>query len=158
MISRPRQAGLAASIAAFVLALSPVAVSAAVAADSVRPAERLPLVIRGKGKVHHFRVELADTPGEQARGLMYRTGLEPDGGMIFPFPFPRNATLWMKNTVIPLDIIFIGPDRRILNIAADTVPYSLDSVISEGTAGAVLELNGGRAAQLGITAGDRVEW
>ena len=120
--------------------------------------EVVPLVVRSGGKVHRFRVELARTPAEQARGLMFRDRMGPDEGMVFPLDRPRMAAFWMKNTVIPLDIIFIGTDGRILNIAANTVPYSLDSVLSDGTARAVLELNGGRAAQLGIAAGDRVEW
>ena len=81
-----------------------------------------------------------------------------DEGMIFPMDPPRDAKFWMRNTVIPLDIIFIGTDRRILNIAANAVPYSLQPIPAAGTVSAVLELNGGRAAQLGIVAGDRVEW
>lgn len=120
--------------------------------------EVVPLVVRSGSKVHRFRVELARTGAEQARGLMFRDRMGANEGMLFPLDRPRMAAFWMKNTVIPLDIIFIGTDGRILNIAANTVPYSLDSVISEGTAKAVLELNGGRAAQLGIAAGDRVEW
>ena len=68
------------------------------------------------------------------------------------------ASFWMKNTVLPLDLIFIGPDRRIINIAADAVPYSEDPIESEAPAGAVLELNAGRAAELGLSPGDRVEW
>jgi len=68
------------------------------------------------------------------------------------------ASFWMRNTVIPLDIIFVGPDGRILNIAANTVPYSEESVRSVGPAGAVLELNAGRTAELGVAAGDLVEW
>ena len=89
---------------------------------------------------------------------MFRSAMGADEGMIFPMDPPRMAAFWMKNTVIPLDIIFVGPDGRISNIAANTVPYSLESVVSDGAAKAVLELNGGRAAQLGIAAGDRVEW
>jgi uncharacterized membrane protein (UPF0127 family) len=78
--------------------------------------------------------------------------------MIFPMEPPRDASFWMKNTVIALDIIFIGTDRRILNIAANTVPYSETPVYSTGVAGAVLELSAGRAAELGIAAGDTVAW
>jgi uncharacterized membrane protein (UPF0127 family) len=71
---------------------------------------------------------------------------------------PRDAAFWMKNTVIPLDIVFIGADRRILNIAANAVPYSETPLPSAGKVSGVLELNGGRAAALGIVAGDRVNW
>jgi len=82
----------------------------------------------------------------------------PDEGMLFPSDAPAQRTFWMKNTVIPLDIVFIGPDHLISNIAANAVPYSLDPIPSSGAAIAVLELNGGRAAQLGIMPGARVTW
>ena len=120
--------------------------------------EVVPLVVHSARGVHRFRVEVAASPAEQSRGLMFRTSMGPDEGMIFPMNPPRMAAFWMKNTVIPLDIIFIGPDGRISNIAANTVPYSLESVVSDGAAKAVLELSGGRAAELGIAPGDRVEW
>lgn len=114
-------------------------------------------VIRGERRLP-FRVELADTPQAQARGLMYRTELGDDEGMLFPSAAPEPRSFWMKNTPLSLDIIFVGPDRRIINIAADTVPYSLDSVSSDGLAIAVLELRAGRAAELGIRPGDRVDY
>jgi uncharacterized membrane protein (UPF0127 family) len=103
-----------------------------------------------------FKVELADTPEAQARGLMFRDRLGDNEGMIFPSPAPEPRSFWMKNTPLSLDIIFVGPDGRITNIAAGTVPYSLDSVRSKGPASAVLELRAGRAAALGIVPGDRV--
>ena len=129
---------------------------ASVARHPVSGLEVAPLTVRSGGKVHRFRVELARTSAEQGRGLMFRSRMGADEGMLFPLDRPRMAAFWMKNTVIPLDIIFVGADGRISNIAANTVPYSLDSVVSDGAAKAVLELNGGRAAQLGIAAGDRV--
>lgn len=115
-------------------------------------------VTTADGRVHRFTVEVARTSAEQARGLMFRTELADDAGMIFPFAPPKPASFWMKNTVIPLDIIFVRPDGSIESIAANTVPYSLDPVQSGEVVGAVLELAGGRAAALGIAAGDRVEW
>ena len=118
----------------------------------------IPLTVTGNGKRHDFHVEVAASPEEQAKGLMFRTELGADEGMIFPRNPPSQASFWMKNTVIPLDIIFIGTDGLISNIAAETVPYSLDPVTSDGLASAVLELAGGRAAQLGIHAGDRVKY
>ena len=118
----------------------------------------IPLTVSGKDKPHHFRVELARSRMEQAKGLMFRTAMGADEGMLFPFDKPRAAAFWMRNTVIPLDIVFIGADRRILNIAENAVPYSEDEILSEGEAAAVLELNGGRTAQLGIRAGDKVQW
>ena len=118
----------------------------------------IPLAVTHGGKRHAFRVELAGTAEEQARGLMFRTAMGADEGMIFPMEPPRDASFWMKNTVLPLDIIFIGTDRRILNIAANTVPYSERAVLSDGLTSAVLELNAGRAAQLGLERGDKVDW
>ena len=105
-----------------------------------------------------FKVEVAATQPDQARGLMFRTELGADEGMLFPSHEPMVRSFWMKNTPLSLDIIFIGPDRRIINIAANNVPYSLDSVVSDGPAIAVLELKGGRAAELGIAPGDKAEW
>jgi len=118
----------------------------------------IPLTIESLGGTHSFRVEVARTPQEQARGLMFRTELGPDEGMIFPRDPPDYASFWMKNTPLPLDIIFIGPDGRINNIAAMTTPYSLESVSSAGLAAAVLEIPGGRAVELDIAPGDKVTW
>lgn len=118
----------------------------------------VPLTVTHDGRAHAFRVEVARTSMEQAKGLMFRTAMGADEGMIFPMTPPRDASFWMRNTVIPLDIIFIGPDRRILNIAVNAVPYSETPLPSAGPVSAVLELNGGRAAQLGISPGDKVDW
>ena len=137
------------------------AAKAAVEAPARHPESGLPVVplsVTHGATRHAFRVEVARDSAEQARGLMFRTAMGADEGMIFPMQPPRMASFWMKNTVIPLDIIFIGPDRRILNIAANTVPYSEDPVPSAGKVSAVLELNAGRAAALGIAPGDKVDW
>lgn len=120
--------------------------------------EVIPLAVTSGAKRHAFKVEVAATGPEQSRGLMFRTELGPDEGMIFPYQFPQILGFWMKNTPLPLDIIFIDEDRRIINIAAQTTPYSLESVYSDRPAMAVLEIPGGRAAQLGIKPGDKVEW
>jgi uncharacterized protein len=137
------------------------AAPAAEASPSVHPESGLPVIpltVTHAGKRHAFRVEVARTAAEQAKGLMFRTRMGADEGMIFPMTPPRPASFWMRNTVIPLDIIFIGKDRRILNIAANAVPYSETPLPSAGEAIGVLELNGGRAAALGIGPGDRVDW
>ena len=118
----------------------------------------IPLTISQNGNVHHFRVEVASTEPEQERGLMFREQMGPDEGMIFPHDPPRVASFWMKNTVIPLDIVFIGTDHRIINVSANATPYSLDPRTSDGLTSAVLELNGGRIAQLGFTPGALVQW
>ena len=131
------------------------------AAAAVHPASGLkvvPLTVTHMGKVHTFRVEVAGTEAEQAKGLMFRTEMGADEGMIFPMDPARQASFWMKNTVIPLDLVFIGPDKRIESIAANAVPYSLSPIGSRGSVSAVLELNGGRAALLGLAIGDRVQW
>jgi uncharacterized membrane protein (UPF0127 family) len=118
----------------------------------------IPLTISQNGKTHAFRVEMARTMEQQQKGLMFRTAMAPDEGMLFPSDTAELRSFWMKNTVISLDIVFIGPDHLISNIAANAVPYSLDPIPSSGAAIAVLELNGGRAAELGIMPGARVTW
>jgi len=119
---------------------------------------QIPLTITTGQKEYLLTVEVARTAEEQARGLMFRTKLQPDAGMIFPFEVDRMASFWMKNTVIPLDILFVRRDGTIESIAANTIPYSLDSVKSGEPVAAVLEIAGGRAAELGIAAGDTVRW
>ena len=153
------------AIAVALVACSPGAGDAAPQSSQAEPAVHpvsgltvIPLKVTSGGKVHNFRVELARTSQEQAKGLMFRTEMGADEGMIFPFDPPRRASFWMRNTVIPLDLIFIAPDGRISNIAANAVPYDETPLSSLGDAIAVLELNGGRAVQLGIKPGERVEW
>jgi uncharacterized protein len=128
------------------------------AAVSAAGLELVPLAIDTGSKVHRFVVEVARSQDEQARGLMFRQSLGPNEGMIFPFDPPRPAAFWMKNTVIPLDMIFVRADGTIARVAANTVPYSLDSVEVGEPVAAVLEIAGGRSAQLGIEPGNRVTW
>jgi len=120
--------------------------------------EVIDLTVDRGGKKLAFKVELAASAEAQARGLMFRNALGDNEGMIFPSAAPEPRSFWMKNTPLSLDIIFIGPDGRISNIAANTVPYSLESVRSSGAASAVLELRAGRSKELGIVPGDRVMW
>ena len=120
--------------------------------------EVVPVTLTLEGGEHIIDAELAATPQAQARGLMFRTEMGADEGMIFPYENAHVLSFWMKNTVIPLDIIFIGPDQRVINVAANAVPYSLTPVTAEGVASAVLELNGGRAAELGIGPGTKIDW
>jgi len=112
-------------------------------------------ILTSRGRVK-FTVELAVTKAEQARGLMFRKSLAPDRGMLFPYKPPQRAAFWMKNTLIPLDIIYIAPDGRVLSIARNAVPHDETPLPSGGLVGGVLEIPGGRAAQLGILPGDRV--
>ncbi|EDL48440.1 DUF192 domain-containing protein [Erythrobacter sp. SD-21] len=118
----------------------------------------VPVVISSGEGSHTFRAELADTPELQRKGLMHRTRLGPDEAMLFPNDAPTAQAFWMKNTPIPLDIIFVGLDGRITNIAAMAEPYSEQQIYSVGSASAVLEVPGGRAAELGIEPGDGVSW
>ena len=112
----------------------------------------------GKPSNSAGRVEVARSPQEQARGLMFRTEMGPDEGMLFPYAQPQILSFWMKNTVLSLDLVFIGPDRRVVNVAANAVPYSEAPILSDAPAIATLELNAGRARELGIVAGARVDW
>jgi uncharacterized membrane protein (UPF0127 family) len=137
-------------------AQAPAAAAATNVRHPVSGLQVIDLVVERGGKKLPFKVELAASPEAQARGLMFRTELGDNEGMLFPSNVPEPRSFWMKNTPLSLDIIFVGPDGRVLNIAADTVPYSLDSVTSNGLASAVLELRAGRAKELGIVAGDRV--
>jgi uncharacterized membrane protein (UPF0127 family) len=112
--------------------------------------------IVSKTGVHVFSVELAATDAERARGLMFRKEL-PDGkGMLFDFEREQEVAMWMKNTLIPLDMIFITAGGRILRIAENTEPLSTRIIPSGGPVRAVLEVIGGTARKLGIAAGDRV--
>ncbi|MFC7331994.1 DUF192 domain-containing protein [Rhodocista pekingensis] len=108
------------------------------------------------GASHRFEVELALTPQDQARGLMYRDHLDPAAGMLFLYDRPQPASFWMRNTLIPLDIIFIAADGRIVNIAAEARPLDETPLPSDGPILGVLEIGGGLAAKLGIRPGDRV--
>ena len=121
------------------------------------------LTIKSTNGTHAFQVESAKTEAEQARGLMFRTDLKPDGGMLFwPYPpaggAPVVANFWMKNTPSSLDILYIRADGTIARIAENTVPFSETPIPSGEPVGAVLELMGGRAAELGIAEGDLVTW
>lgn len=116
------------------------------------------LTIDSSGRTHAFNVEVARSGEQQARGLMFRERLGPNEGMIFPFSPPRPASFWMRNTLIPLDMIFIRGDGTIARIAANTVPLSEESVGVDEPVAAVLEIAGGRSAELGISEGDRVAW
>ena len=116
-----------------------------------------PLTIRSSNGEHRFTVEIARTPDEQMIGLMFRRSLPADHGMIFPFARPVPASFWMHNTLIPLDMVFIRADGTIARIT--TAKARDDSPVLAGEpVVAVLELRGGRTAELGIWEGDRVDW
>lgn len=120
------------------------------------PKEKLVIVTKG-GQRHELNVEMALTPEQQTTGLMFRTSVPADGGMLFDWGGPRESLMWMRNTVSPLDMVFINADGTIRRIAEDTVPQSLATIDSGGPVRATLELAAGSARRLGIHAGDKVE-
>ncbi|MBU0799333.1 MAG: DUF192 domain-containing protein, partial [Alphaproteobacteria bacterium] len=105
---------------------------------------------------HRFTIELAVTPEQQARGLMYRERMYGDAGMLFVYDRPERISMWMKNTIIPLDMIFVDAAGRIIGIEERTIPFSTQTIESPGRALAVLELNAGTASRLNIQRGDRL--
>jgi uncharacterized protein len=149
---------LALGLAVGLVACQPAASNAVELGRSPAGLEQVQLTISSDGKPHRFTVEVARTAEEQRVGLMNRQQLAPDRGMIFPFDAERVASFWMKNTLIPLDMIFIRADGSITNIEMNTVPLSEEPVYSYEPVTAVLEIPGGRSAELGIKAGDTVKW
>jgi uncharacterized protein len=115
------------------------------------------VVLHGEHGPVRVRVELALTSAEQARGLMWRDHLDADAGMLFVFGRPRERVFWMKNTPIPLDIIYIGADSLVVSVAEHTTPYSQAQIPSHGLAKYALEVNAGFARARGIAAGTTVE-
>lgn len=121
-------------------------------------ADQVPVLIHAGGSTYKFEAEIADTADERAQGLMFREHLGANEGMLFLYPVEKPVAFWMKNTPLPLDMIFIDGKGRILNVAAMAKPFDTSPISSEGAAMAVLEILGGSAGQLGIKAGDLVEW
>lgn len=113
-------------------------------------------VVTASGR-YKFRVEIARTPAARRQGLMHRKNMAEDAGMLFDYIKPQAVTMWMKNTMMPLDMLFISAEGVVVNMALDTVPGSLETIPSQGSVLAVLELNGGTVSRLGIRSGDRVE-
>ena len=142
---------------AIAVATAPGALAAeTVAAQPELP--RQPLAITGTDGVRHtFSVEMATTPSQQETGLMFRTAVPADGGMLFDWGAPRQSMMWMKNTLVPLDMLFIGQDGTVTHIAENTVPHSLAVIDGRAPARATLELAGGTAERLNLTVGAKVE-
>jgi len=116
---------------------------------------RVNMIIHSPNGDHAFVMELAGTPAQQERGLMFRRSLAPNEGMLFPYSPPQPVAFWMRNTLIPLDMIFVRPDGTIARIAA-AKPLDETTVPSGEPVSMVMEIRGGRAAELGIKAGDQV--
>ena len=117
---------------------------------------RSALSIQSEGQSHKFEVWVADTPSRREQGLMYVVTLQPMTGMLFVFPQPRAVSMWMKNTRISLDMLFVSAEGRVIRIAPKTKPQSLATISSMGLVTGVIEIAGGEAQRLGIRTGDRV--
>ncbi len=120
------------------------------------PREKLAVVTRD-GVHHDFMVEMALTPAQQEVGLMFRPAVPADGGMLFDWGQPRSSNMWMRNTISPLDMLFVNPDGTIRRVVEDTVPQSLAVIDSQGPVRATVELAAGTARRMDIRAGDHVE-
>jgi hypothetical protein len=120
------------------------------------PKEKLVIITRD-GVRHDFNVEMAIKPDQQTVGLMFRPSVPADGGMLFVWGTPHGSQMWMRNTIAPLDMVFINADGTIRSIAESTVPQSLAIIDSHGPVRATLELAAGTTARLGIRVGDKVE-
>jgi uncharacterized protein len=114
------------------------------------------LTVETAGGPQKFKIELALSDAQMQQGLMFRRSLAPDSGMLFDFKAPTNVTMWMQNTLIPLDMLFLDQHGRIVDIHERAVPLSTDIIAAKGPARYVIELNGGTAARLGIKPGDQV--
>ena len=147
--------GLFGVVTAAMLAL-PRAAWAQTAAQPDLPKEKLTIVTKD-GVRHDFNVEMALSPEQQITGLMFRPSVPADGGMLFDWGAERVSQMWMRNTVAPLDMIFIGADGRVRAIAENTVPYSEAVISSRVPVRATLELAAGTARRLNIEVGDKVE-
>jgi uncharacterized membrane protein (UPF0127 family) len=141
-------------------ALAVVLVALLAGGGTAQPLETFstaPLTVQTAAGRHSFTVDLALTPRQQSQGLMYRRALAPQAGMLFVYRPVQPIAMWMMNTYIPLDMLFVAADRRIVRIAERTVPLSTETIPSGEPVLAVIELNAGTAARLGIKVGDRVE-
>lgn len=112
--------------------------------------------VRGPGGQARFNVELADSPAERARGLMFRDAMSASAGMLFLYPVPQPASFWMKNTLIPLDMIFADETGVVRRVHSMAVPGDLTSINGGPGVLAVLEINGGLASRLGIVPGSEL--
>jgi len=148
---------VALAVAGLGLTAVPIPAAHAQAAARAATEKAEPLTIVTKSGPKRFDVEVMRDDASRSRGLMFRRHMAADHGMLFDFERDEPVTMWMKNTYLPLDMVFIRPDGTISRIAADTEPLSTAIIPSGSSVLAVLELNAGTAAKLGIQPGDRVE-
>ena len=152
---RALRSGLGLLLAA---AIGSVCLAQSLTIESLSHFPRTTLDIVAHGSHDHFDIWIADTAQRQEQGLMFVRDLPASEGMLFPEGSPQVAHFWMKNTYIPLDMVFVAADGRIAKIIANARPFSLDVLSSDVPVIAVLEIRGGEARQLGIGVGDRVSW
>ena len=143
------------ALAALFLLLAFGTFAGALAQDVTFPRDELSIKTAG-GKTYKFAIELAINDAQREHGLMYRKEMAPDNGMLFDFGQMRPVSMWMENTVLPLDMLFIQGDGTISHIRENAVPYSRDIIDSRGPVKFVFEINAGRAKSLGIKIGDKV--
>jgi uncharacterized membrane protein (UPF0127 family) len=140
--------------------LAPTAARAQEQEEPMGPQPELPkeklVIVTKDGTRHDFQVEVARTLEQQRVGEMFRTQIPADQGMLFDWGVVRESDMWMRNTLVPLDMLFIGPHGTIRHIAEDTVPHSEAIIPSGGPVRATLEVAGGTAKRLGIVVGDKV--
>ena len=144
------------TFATLALVLCSLAAAAGFAPAQLRdfPQDQLTLQ-HGTSRIE-LQIWVADTDARQSQGLMFLTELPQGYGMLFPLTEPRVMNMWMKNTYVPLDMVFVGIDGAVLRIAADTVPQSTDIISSGAVVGGVLEIRAGESKRLGLKVGDRV--
>lgn len=138
-------------------AFAGVAMAALICISLTACSDESRLVINSASGAHAFTVDVVDTPESRAQGLMYVMELAPDAGMLFDFEAEHAVSFWMRNTFIPLDMIFIKADGVVQNIHVNARPHDVTSIPSDGPVQYVLEIPGGRSVELGIAAGDTVE-
>ncbi|WP_431301971.1 DUF192 domain-containing protein [Sediminicoccus sp. BL-A-41-H5] len=138
--------------------LMPTLAAAQPGVDRPQPrlAEEPMVIVTRDGTRHAFRAEMAIQPNEQMVGMMFRTTMAPDEAMIFDWGAPRESSMWMRNTLIPLDMLFVAADGRIHRIHERAVPQSLATIDSRGPVRATIEVPGGTAERLNLRVGDRV--
>jgi uncharacterized membrane protein (UPF0127 family) len=149
--------GLAISRRVVLLGAGLLAFSGSASADLVTFTKSKLVITTAKGQFP-FDIELALTPPQMAQGLMYRRTLAADAGMLFDYGDPQSIAMWMKNTFIPLDMIFVGKDGKVVGLHERAVPMSLDTIESKVPAKAVIEVNAGTIGRLGIQIGDTVHY
>lgn len=155
-VAYEKNSGRAAVFAALLLFCG-LALQMAFMASAQTPLRKDTLKITTSSGTHTFEIEVAETDAQKQKGLMFRRTLADNAGMLFPYSPPQEITMWMKNTYISLDMIFITAAGKVLRVAQGTEPFSEDIISSEGDAAAVLEVISGTAARLDIKPGDTVE-